>query len=198
MGSKGATKNPSTTSISNRVEKDSSNNRESPFCIEVTRKKEETRGCEGHRLMIDIVECENKVRARLDKKPRELGDYMGNVHTIAKTNDFWIKNITEFEEGLKGYVGGENEYGIGFTYLERSRRSKKALINMSCEDFSEEIWKDGDYNDRKNLLEYISEHLLDASEKCIIYLVTYEHANDMEITHYRITDTGVSETAITE
>lgn len=120
---------------------------------------------------------------------------MGNVHCIAKTNDFWIKNLITFKEELKGYIGGENETPVSYNYEDYKRRSKKALMNMSSEDFSEQVYKNPKDNEGMNLLEFIQSHIVEG-ETCVIHLVSYEHANDMMITKYSITSHSIDEISI--
>lgn len=59
---------------------------------------------------------------------------MGNVSYLAHSNQFWINNLNEFKQELKGYVGGEWESEVAFNYTDFKRRSKNALISMSSSD----------------------------------------------------------------
>lgn len=122
---------------------------------------------------------------------------MAQERSIARTTDFWVKNLNDFKEGLKDYIGGDYDSPVRYHYSDYKRRSKKALINMSSEDFSTDAWKRDNLHERLDLLQYIQQHLADG-EECIIHLVTYEHGSDMAISKYHISAESVSETSILE
>lgn len=120
---------------------------------------------------------------------------MGNVHYVTKTNEFWIKNLNDFKEGLKGYVGGEHDSPVRFSYSDYKRRSKKALIDLNSEDFSVDIYPRDDYHKSMNFLEYIQQHLVE-EEQAVIHLVAYEHAGDMCIYKYIVTPESIQSSTI--
>lgn len=122
---------------------------------------------------------------------------MGSVKYIAHSNEFWVKNLNDFKEGLKGYVGGEWESPVRYNYTDYKRRSKKALIKMDSEDFTPEVHHKDDYDDQLDLLEYIKCHILEG-EEAIIHWVSYEHPGDMSIFKYVITDLSVQQITILE
>lgn len=122
---------------------------------------------------------------------------MGSVNYIAHSNEFWVKNLNDFKEGLKDYVGGEWESPVRFQYNDYKRRSKKALIKMDSEDFTPEVHHKHDYENQLNLLEYIQQHI-DVGQQAVIHLVEYEHAGDMSITRYMVTDFSIDVTKILE
>lgn len=122
---------------------------------------------------------------------------MGNVYKIARTNDFWVNNLNNFKEGLKGFVGGEFGSEIQYSYSEYKKRSNKALINMSSEDFSVGVWQQDNDDIELDLLDYIQEHIVDG-EEVEIHLVEYEHASDMCITKFIITKNDINFVEILE
>lgn len=122
---------------------------------------------------------------------------MGHVTSIAKTNYFWVNDFHAFKEGLKGFLVGDSESPIAFSYSEYKRRSKRALINMSAGEFETVGYHQDDANDVLDLLTYIQKHLVDG-EECVIHEVCYEHASDMSITHYAITKEGIVTNEILE
>lgn len=120
---------------------------------------------------------------------------MGNVTYIANSNYFWINNLPEFKEGIKGFVGGEHESDVSYFFSDYKKRSKKALMNMSSEDFSIHVYREDDNDIELNLLEFIKSFIVEG-ETCIIHEVAYEHAGDMCITKYEVTSTEIKETVI--
>lgn len=135
--------------------------------------------------------CESSKRS----KNEEEGDCMGNVTSIAKSNEFWIKNLNEFKEGLKGYIGGEYESPPSYQYSDYKKKSKRALISLNSEDFSLDYYKENNEDELLDFLEYIKLHILE-DETCVIHLVTYEHSGDMEIFKYSVTSKSIQEEII--
>lgn len=115
---------------------------------------------------------------------------MGNVYYIANSNDFWINNLNEFKEGLKGFSGGEFNSEVQYSYSDYKRKSKKALVNMSSDDFG--VYLSRETGEELFLLEYIQKFIVEG-ETCIIHEVSYEHGSDMCITMYIITSENIKE-----
>lgn len=122
---------------------------------------------------------------------------MGNVHYVARTNQFWIKNLNDFKEGLKGYIGGEHGTQIRFFYHDYKKRSKQALIDMNSEDFADLAWNHENSEHTLDILEYIKTHIVEG-EECTIHLVSYEHAGDMSITKYVVSFENIQQQEILE
>lgn len=121
---------------------------------------------------------------------------MGNTTYIAKSNSFWIKNLIQFKEGLKGFVGGEFDTPVNYHYEDYKKRSKKALVSVSSGDFGTDLYNEETEQDL-NFLNYIKEHILEG-ETCIIHLVSFEHPNDMSIEKYIITSESLEIEVILE
>lgn len=117
---------------------------------------------------------------------------MGNVHSIARSNDFWVKNLGEFQEGVRLYRCGENDLPLRYIYHDYKRRSKLSKINLSTERFEQYFYKEGNGEDCIDLFEYIKEHIAEGS-LCKLHIVEYEHGSDMEITKCTITSKGIEE-----
>lgn len=115
---------------------------------------------------------------------------MGSVKYIANSNEFWVKNLNDFKDGLIGYVGGEWESDVAYIYSDYKRGSKKALIKMDSTDFSIDLHKKDDYDDQLDLLPYIQQHILEG-EEAIIHLVEYEHPGDMSIIRYTVNSLSI-------
>lgn len=109
---------------------------------------------------------------------------LGHVTKVARGNDFKVKDLREFQEGLKGYLGYDTEQPLDYNYTDYKRRSKEAVINLSTVNFSECFYKEGEED--IDLIKYIKNHVEDGSV-CKLYVVEYEQGGDMEITRYRIT-----------
>lgn len=121
---------------------------------------------------------------------------MGHVKNVAKSTDFIVKNWHDFKDGLQGYVGGDGESPLNYSYFNTKRRSKNGTIHIhESHDFSEFLYKQGNYDDCLNLLEYIQEHMLEG-EECIIHHVSYEHPMDMCIYKYTINKHSILEETI--
>ena len=122
---------------------------------------------------------------------------VGNTYYIGKSNSFWINNLPDFKNGLKGFVGGEHASPVQFNYEDYKRRSKKALINVSSGDFDTNLHHKDNDEIELDFLEYIQSFIIEG-ETCTIHLVTYEHAGDMSITKYIVTSNDISEVYILE
>lgn len=121
---------------------------------------------------------------------------MGNVTYIAKSNSFWVKNLNEFKEGLKGFVGGEFNTPVNYHYEDYKKRSKKALVSVSSSDFDTDLYNEKTEKEL-DFLDYIRNYIVEG-ETCIIHLVSYEHPNDMSIDKYTITSESVEREIILE
>lgn len=120
---------------------------------------------------------------------------MGNVTSIASSNSFKVKNLNDFKDGLKGFVGGEFETEMNYFYSDYKRRSKNALIEICADDFSKHLSRKDDDSVDINILEYIQKHILEG-EQCTIHHVEYEHPGDMCIYKYIINSNRIEEIEI--
>lgn len=116
---------------------------------------------------------------------------MGHVHEIVRSNWFGIQNLTAFKEGLKGFAG---EFGnFHFSYEDVKRRSKKANINISSEQFDRYL--ENDREEQLDILAYIQLHIQEG-DTCTLHAVSYEHALDLSISKYTVTSDGIVEDEI--
>lgn len=120
---------------------------------------------------------------------------MGNLHSIAKSNDFWVKNLNDFKEGLEGFVGGEEESEVEYSYSDYKKGSEKALINISSDCFISDLWHRENPDDIQDIdfLEYIQSHLVEG-EEVILHWICYEYVNDMSINRLRVTPEHIENT----
>ncbi|MEK4025416.1 hypothetical protein [Sporosarcina sp. FSL W7-1283] len=118
---------------------------------------------------------------------------MGHIVEIARSNDFIVKNLHNFKEGLRGFRGEFGEFQ--FDYHGLKRRSKNAYVNVSSSHF--EQWLENELEQEMDTLEYIQKHIKEG-EECVIHLISYEHPMDMSITKYNITDISIKEYTILE
>lgn len=119
---------------------------------------------------------------------------MGTYYSVANSNEFKIKNLGDFKEGLRGYLGGEHDAPFQFNYSDYKRKSKEAILTVSSDDFSQILIRN---ESRIDTYEYIQDHIKEG-EKCVIHLVEYEHGSDMEITRIEITSEVIAVVAILE
>ena len=116
---------------------------------------------------------------------------MGHVYEIAHSNDFIIKDLNKFKEGLEGFNGECGKFE--FTYSDYKRKSKNAQINVSSTHFDR--WLENKDGLEINIIEYIQQHIKDG-EECIIHLVSYEQPINMSITKYVINNSHKEEIVI--
>lgn len=120
---------------------------------------------------------------------------MGTVYSIATSNSFKVKNLNEFRNGLKDYIGGHHETPLTFTWEGGSKKSNNVSITINSTDFSECLYNE--LEEEINILKYIQEHLAD-SETATIHNVEYEHPSDMCIYKYIIRKDSIDNFTILE
>lgn len=116
---------------------------------------------------------------------------MGEVYELARSNDFIIKDLPKFKEGLKGFTGDGGM--VDYNYFDYKKRSKNAEINISSSRFDRYV--ENKLGEEIDVFTYIQQHIKPEQE-CVLHVVSLEHASDMAITVYKINSNKIDENEI--